>query len=173
MQRDTFNLEVRRHLSQLDLETKRELRKASRAWVSQLWLWSSLFSFLISKHFVCSLAFKSEPVCFVWSWWIFIIMGTEVWLLLLHFWVMLFDYVEIENRVWSRDFDSSSNVGDNTASQEEDATVATTGVHQANNEVQLESKTKRRIVRSTYLKDFVWSPAIVWGKIWKHWRIRC
>eukprot|EP00256_Glycine_max_P060079 XP_014628796.1 receptor-like protein EIX1 [Glycine max] len=31
MQRDTFNLEVRRHLSQLDLETERELRKASRA----------------------------------------------------------------------------------------------------------------------------------------------
>ena len=51
--------------------------------------------------------------------------------------------------------DNSSNTGDNIASQEEDATVATIGVHQPNKEVQLVSKTKRRIVRPTYLKDFV------------------
>ena len=51
--------------------------------------------------------------------------------------------------------DNSSNTGDNIASQEEDATVATTGVHQPNKKVQLVSKTKRRIVRPTYLKDFV------------------
>ena len=51
--------------------------------------------------------------------------------------------------------DSSSNTGDNIASQEEDATVATTGVHQPNKKVQLVSKTKRRIVRPTYLKDSV------------------
>ena len=33
-------------------------------------------------------------------------MGIEmlIWLLFLDFWVMLFDYVEIEYRVWSRDF---------------------------------------------------------------------
>ncbi|KAH1266086.1 hypothetical protein GmHk_01G001658 [Glycine max] len=47
--------------------------------------------------------------------------------------------------------DSSSNTGDNIASQEEDATVATTRVHQPNKEVQLVSKTKRRIVRPTLL----------------------
>ncbi|KAG5059816.1 hypothetical protein JHK87_000845 [Glycine soja] len=50
--------------------------------------------------------------------------------------------------------DNSSNTGDNIASQEEDATVATIGVHQPNKEVQLVSKTKRRIVRPTEVEDF-------------------
>ena len=51
--------------------------------------------------------------------------------------------------------DSSSNTGDIISSKDEDVTVATTGVHQPNKEVQVVSKTKRRIVRPTYLKDFV------------------
>lgn len=52
--------------------------------------------------------------------------------------------------------DCSWNTGDNIASQQEDATVSTTGVHQPNKEVQLVSKTKKRIVSPTYLKDLVW-----------------
>lgn len=52
--------------------------------------------------------------------------------------------------------DCSWNTGDNIASQQEDATVSTTGEHQPNKEVQLVSKTKKRIVSPTYLKDLVW-----------------
>ncbi|KAG5088223.1 hypothetical protein JHK86_000835 [Glycine max] len=46
--------------------------------------------------------------------------------------------------------DSSSNTGDNIASQEEDATVATIGVHQPNKEINLEVEDFARRLNSDW-----------------------